>query len=231
MIVSENIVSFLKIQPRVTVGFSLGKDSLCCATILRNLKVEYIPIYFYIVPDLEFIEKTIILYEKLLNIKIIRLPHPMMYDFLRHQDFQYPKMIDYLEAANLPKLTFEQLTNCYLESIGEENLFDVVGMRACESFNRRKYFQKYSTGIRHDERKIFPIFNWSKGDVLKYLSVNKIPLSDDYKIWNRSYDGMKYQFLIGVKNHYPEDYKKIMEYFPLLDVEIFRYEQNKKYFK
>ena len=224
------ISDFLLREKRCTIGFSTGKDSLSCAVICRNLGVEYIPFYFYLCPDLEFVEKSIVLYERVLGIKIIQIPHPVLYDFLRHQDFQPPKMIQYLADQKLPKLTFEDLIFCYLESIVDHReYYDVVGMRASESFNRRKFFEKHA-GVDHKERKIYPIWNWNKSDVLQYLTDNKIPLSDDYAIWNRSYDGMKYQFLFGVKKHYPNDWLKLLEYFPLLEAELFRYEQNRKYF-
>jgi predicted phosphoadenosine phosphosulfate sulfurtransferase len=119
---------------------------------------------------------------------------------------------------------------CHLQNIGDNSkYFDVVGMRAAESFNRRKFFEKRK-GIDQDGFKIYPIYDWKKGDVLQFLADNKIPLSDDYAIWNRSYDGMKYQFLFGVKKNYPNDWNRLLEYFPLLELELFRYEQNRKYF-
>ena len=229
--INPEIFDLLKQQQKVTLGFSGGKDSLACAVILKALEINFIPFYFYLCPELFFVEKTLTTYEKLLDIKIIRLPHPMLYDFLSHNDFMPPPMIEYLCSLNLPKLTFENLVDCYIRSTGDNNIYyDIVGMRASESFNRRKFFKKKQNGIDHITKKIFPVFDWNKSDVLQLLKEKNIPLSDDYKIWNRSYDAMKYQFLFGVKKHYPEDYEKIKEYFPLIDLEIFRYDQNKKYF-
>jgi hypothetical protein len=225
-----DIIALLRLEKRVTLGFSTGKDSLACAVILRNLGIEYVPFYFFPCPELEFVARTIEKYETLLGVKIVQMPHPMLYDFLRHQDFQPPRMVDYLEAADLPKLTFADLVRCHLDSIGDSReYFDVVGMRASESFNRRKFFERKG-GIDEKEKKVYPIYDWNKGDVLRFLEENKIPLSDDYLLWARSYDGLKYQFLFGVKKHYPDDWKTLLGYFPLLEVELFRYEQNRKYF-
>jgi 3'-phosphoadenosine 5'-phosphosulfate sulfotransferase (PAPS reductase)/FAD synthetase len=231
MNVDSEIVSLLKQEKKVTLGFSTGKDSLACALICRNFEIEYIPFYFFLCPDLEFVEKSITKYEKLLEIKIIQIPHPVLYDFLRHQDFQPPKMIEYLADQNLPKLTFEDLVFCHLDSVGDSRrYYDVAGVRASESFNRRMVFKKRGGGIDIENKKIYPIWDWKKSDVLDFLTANNIPFSDDYMIWNRSYDGMKYQFLFGVKKHYPSDWLKLLEYFPLLEAELFRYEQNRKYF-
>lgn len=228
--VNKDVVKFLKDQETVTLGFSTGKDSVCCATILKKLKVKFIPFYFYQCPDLTFVNQTIKMYEEIFEVHIIQLPHPMLYDRLRHQDFQTPAMIEYLQEYEIPKLTFEDLIYTYLESKNDYKLYyDVVGLRAAESFNRRKIFEKEGY-FNHKKRKIFPIADWKKHDVIDYLNYNKIPLSNDYKIWDRSFDGLKYQFTIGLKKYYPEDYEKLLEYYPLLDLELFRYETNRKYF-
>lgn len=64
---------------------------------------------------------------------------------------------------------------------------------------------------------------------MNYIDKNNLPQTDDYKIWNRSFDGMKYQFLFGVKENYPDDWQTILEYFPLTELELKRYEFNRQY--
>lgn len=228
MNVDENIKDFLKQKKKVTLGFSTGKDSLACAIICRNLGVEYIPLYFYHVPDLDFVNENIRMYEKMLNISVIQLPHPLLYDSLRHQNFQPPKMIDWMPP--FLNMDFNDLIEIYLADIGDKNkYYDVVGARANESFNRRMVFRKYGS-IHEHSKKVYPIYNWSAKDVSNYILSNKIPFSNDYNTWNRSFDGLRYTFLHGIKKDYPNDYKKIQEYYPLIEIEFFRYEQNKKYF-
>lgn len=226
--IDKEIAFFLKQQKKVTLGFSTGKDSLACAIICRNLDVEYMPLFFYHVPDLEFVNENIRMYEKLLNIKIVQMPHPLLYDSLRHQNFQPPKMIDAMPPFS--NITFEDLINIYLADIGDNNdYYDVVGARANESFNRRMVFRKYGS-IHEHSKKVYPIHNWSAKDVYDFIVENNIPFSNDYNTWNRSFDGIRYTFLHGLKKDYPKDYEKIREYYPLIDLEIFRYENNKKYF-
>lgn len=228
--VHKDILEFLKNQKKVTVGFSTGKDSVAVTTILINAGIEVIPYFFYHIPDLDFVEENIRLYEKTFGFEVIRMPHPMLYDYLRHQDFQPPKMIDYLSEIEFPKMHFSDLVDIHLASIGDSNkYYDAVGERAAESFNRRMVF-KTRGFINEAEKKFYPIADWKKDDVLSYLKKNNIPLTKDYGIWNRSFDGLKYQFLFGVKKNYPNDWKKILEYFPLIELELFRYEANLKYF-
>jgi 3'-phosphoadenosine 5'-phosphosulfate sulfotransferase (PAPS reductase)/FAD synthetase len=228
--IPDSVIELLRAQKRVTLGFSGGKDSLACALLLRELDVPFTPFYFYIAPSLAFVEKSLTYYERFFDMRVVRLPHPMMYDFLRHQDFQPPDSVVDLAGVEWPKASFERICDKYMQhTTGEMGFYDVVGMRACESLNRRMVFRKIGH-VDDSRRKIYPIAEWAPRDVLAYIDACGCKLSDDYKIWNRSYDGLKYQFLFGVRDHYPGDWQLLKEYFPLLELELYRYEQNCKYF-
>lgn len=226
--INNKVRELLLEQSEVTIGFSSGKDSVCALSLILKLGINVTPFYFYVFPDLEFVEKTLRMYEKFFNINIIRLPHPMLHDFIRHQDFMNENMFEFIDEMNIPKETFESLIEKYFNKINKSiPKYDITGERASESFNRRMVFKKY--GYIH-KNKVKIIADWNKEDVLSYLNKNDIPLSKDYNIWNRSYDGLKYQFLFGVKKHYPNDFKKIKELFPLIELDLYRYETNIKYF-
>lgn len=229
MKVDQEIVEFILKQKKVTIGFSLGKDSLACALILKDLNIDFIPFYFFHVPDIDFIKKQIDYYESVFKREIIQMPHPMLYDRLRHQDYQFKLVANEMANIDFPKMTFEDLINIHLIDENDDGeYYDVVGMRSSESFNRRMFFKK--NGAIHDKnKKIYPIHNWKNQDVKDYIASKNIKLTDDYNIWNRSWDGLKYQFLFGVKDNYPNDYEKIKDFFPLIDLELKRYEFNLGY--
>lgn len=100
---------FIDNPPPYTLGFSTGKDSLACALILKERGYQFTPYFFYHCPDLDFVNRNIEMYENVLKIEVIRLPHPMLYDYLRHQDFMSPSMIEYLSSVDIPHLSFEDL--------------------------------------------------------------------------------------------------------------------------
>ncbi len=227
---NKKVVDLIQKEGCVTLGFSTGKDSLACAVLLKKMGIEFIPFFFYHCPELQFVERNIELYERLLKIKVIQMPHPMLYDYLRHEDFQPPAMINFLEDRGLIKCSFEDMMNVYFLNINDRRqYYDVVGQRASESFNRRMVFKKQGF-INHNTKTISLIADWTTKDVMNFLAAENIPLTDDYKIWNRSFDGLKYQFLFGVKEHYPDDWQIIKEYFPLIELELYRYKQNIKYY-
>jgi tRNA(Ile)-lysidine synthase TilS/MesJ len=58
---------------KVTIGFSTGKDSVVGLDMLLKAGIEPIPIYFYCVPGLKFIENNLKMYEEHFGIKIGQL--------------------------------------------------------------------------------------------------------------------------------------------------------------
>jgi hypothetical protein len=54
---------------------------------------------------------------------------------------------------------------------------------------------------------------------------HKCKLPIDYHLFGRSFDGMDYRFLKPIKDNFPKDFEKILEWFPLADLEIFRAEK------
>jgi len=221
-----NVAELAKNQniDNVTIGFSTGKDSVVGLSLLKKANINVIPIYFYIVPGLEFIEKNIALYEKLFDVKVIQLPHPILYDYMRHQDWQsWQKTVD-MSQIKLKKTTFKYLTSRYLETknLNSTFIYDCNCMKAADSFNRRILLTK-KPYICEENKIIYLTKDFTDKDIFSYLKENNIPLTDDYKIFGRSWDGLSYHFLTGVKYYYPNDYEKIKQMFDLIDIELFRY--------
>jgi 3'-phosphoadenosine 5'-phosphosulfate sulfotransferase (PAPS reductase)/FAD synthetase len=80
--------------------------------------------------------------------------------------------------------------------------------------------------ISYNQLKYHPIWDWKKRDLIDCFNKHKIKLPIDYKLFGRSFDGLDLRFLMPLKKHLPNDYKKILEWFPLAELEIFRYERS-----
>lgn len=228
----KDAVDFLKQSgiKKVTLGFSCGKDSLICLDILRRADVEVIPIYFYIVPGLEFINDNIKMYERHFGIKVVKLPHPILYDYVNHQDWQTLDRTKDLLEYDLDKETFESLREWYLSEdlgIDADSIPDVAGIKMADSLNRRLMIRKIGY---HDKpkNKLYLAKDFTNNEVYDYLKLRGIPLTPDYKLFGRSWDGLNYHYSFGVRKSYPKDWAKIKEYFPLIELEILRYEQFKR---
>ena len=51
-----------------------------------------------------------------------------------------------------------------------------------------------------------------------------VSLTDDYLMFGRSFDGIDHRFTSIIKQEHPEDYAKILQWFPLVELELLRYE-------
>ena len=214
---------------KATIGFSTGKDSVVGLDMLIKAGIEPIPIYFYIVPKLEFVENNIKLYEDHFGLKIARMPHPILYDYINHQDWQPYHRCVTMGAFDLGKISFTMMNEMYLKANNiTEVEYDCNCMKMADSLNRRLVLSK-SPDVDKDKKIIHLTKYLTDKDIFEYIKTNGIPLTDDYKIFGRSWDGLSYHFLYGVKKFYPKDYELIKSYFPLIDAEIFRYKLVKKY--
>jgi len=63
--------------------------------------------------------------------------------------------------------------------------------------------------------------------LLSEIERSGIKLSVDYKIFGRSFDGLDYRFLAPIKKHFPRDWQRLCQWFPLAEAEIYRYERAK----
>jgi hypothetical protein len=191
-----------------------------------------IPIYFYICPDLKFIDENIKLYENHFNIKIVQLRHPALYSHLGCADWQPWDKVLYMDQIAIKSHKFSDIIRKYLQNKGllEKYQYDCNCMKESDSLNRRILLSKKSF-IDRDKKIIYLTKKFTHKDIFAYIAENKIPLTKDYEIFGRSWDGMSYHFLTGVEKYYPEDFETMKKYFPLIEAELYRYKLYKKYGK
>ena len=75
-----------------------------------------------------------------------------------------------------------------------------------------------------EESNLLPDLGPKKTEVYRMLSVAGLPLPIDYEVWGRSFDGFDVGFLAGLRKHFPADYRKVVDAFPLLECEFYRKE-------
>ena len=201
--------------------------------MLKN-NIEVIPVYFYICPGIEFIEENIRLYERFYGIKVIRLPHPMLQDFINYTHFQplhKAKFIDQFYAKGDQYQSFQGIMQWYFKKEGISCEYDVNCMKMADSINRRLFLRKLPD-IDHDKKVIYLGKYLRNSEIWPYLKENKIPITRDYELFGRSADNLlNYQYIINIKKEYPDDFNTIKSYFPFIELEILRYESYLKYYE
>ncbi|WP_051386167.1 hypothetical protein [Actinokineospora inagensis] len=206
---------------RVLLGFSRGKDSLAAWLAMREAGITVVPYHLYLVPGLQFVEDSLKFYEDFFGTRIVNLPHPSLYRWLNSFLFQPPERCAIIEAAQFPEPTYEELADLLRNDLDLPRAWNADGVRAADSPNRRMAMVTHGP-VREHLRKVSPVWDWRIADVRAALARHSCPLPPEYDWFGRSFDGLDYRFLKPIKDHAPEDYARILEWFPLADLEIFR---------
>jgi 3'-phosphoadenosine 5'-phosphosulfate sulfotransferase (PAPS reductase)/FAD synthetase len=206
------------------LSFSMGKDAICAWLAIRDQFTRVVPYYLYLVPGLEFIEDGLQYFERVMGCRIWRLPHPGLYRMLNGLVFQPPERCAIIEQAELPDFDYEDINRILKEDLAlPAETFCATGVRAADSPLRYLHFKR-NGAINWKQRKFYPVWDWRKAHVIEAIRNAGIKLPVDYQWFGRTFDGLDLRFLYPIKQHAPADYQRILEWFPLAELEVFRYE-------
>jgi hypothetical protein len=224
-----SIVRDLCGHDKALLSFSCGKDSWAAWLSARD-SFDFTPYYLYLVPGLEFVDDYLDYAEQKLGKRIIRLPHPAFYRWVNGLVFQAPERIRIIEAVGWPAFEYDDMREAVIEDCGlPANCWVADGVRAADSPMRRASLLK-SQGVSPKKRYFHPCWDWNKARLVDELNAANVKLPIDYQLFGRSFDGLDLRFLIKIRKELPRDYATILDWFPLVDMEIARYEfcQRKK---
>lgn len=219
---SAAIVDMLKAEGRpVFLAFSRGKDSLACWLVLREAGVPVIPVHLTLVPRLRFVAESIAFYREWFGTRIVELPHPSFYRWLNALMFQPPERCQVIESCDLPEPDYDELNDMLRADHKLPQAWVCDGVRAADSPNRRMAMTTYGP-VKWNTRRVSPIWDWRIADIRGTLAKHACPLPVDYDWFGRSFDGLDHRFLAPLREHAPDDYARILDWFPLADLEFFR---------
>lgn len=208
----------------ILLAFSLGKDSIAAWIALRDY-FEIQPFYQYMVPGLEFIEESIDYYERLMKRRIFQYPHPILWGMIQDFVYQPPERCRFIEAAQLPEYDFKDMRVWACQMAGwDENTMYATGVRAYDAPYRRLMIRKHGP-ITRSERKFHAIWDWSLDDIVDALQTNRVKLPASYRVFGSSFDTLTARYLVPMRKHYPQDFKRLLDWFPLADLVCFRYDK------
>ncbi|GAB3873820.1 hypothetical protein ACFQ1S_30430 [Kibdelosporangium lantanae] len=219
---SEQLLTELAAEGNpVLLGFSRGKDSLAAWLAMREHGIPVVPYHLYSIPGLKFVDDSIAFYEDFFQTRIRQYPHPALYRWLIEYVFTPPERCAIIDAAELPEPPFEDLAEYLREDLGLPNAWNADGVRAADSPMRRMAMSVHGP-VRENLRKISVVWDWRIADVRAALKRHACPLPVEYEWFGRSFDGIDWRFLAPIKQHAPDDYARILDWFPLAELEILR---------
>lgn len=215
---SNLLFDIVKTQSKVTdsviVGFSGGKDSIVtldlCFKYFKNVK----PFFMYLVPNLSFQEKMLSWYEKKYQTEITRIPHQTLSDMLhfgifRNQDLTFPRTC---------------MNDVYNYMRIENNIWWIAaGERIDDSLWRRAMI-KHSSSIDEQRGRFYPVAYWNKNEIMQYIKFHKLYLAEDSKKIGFSFRFVSGREMYLLKQYFPDDYKKVLKFFPYAEAAEKRYE-------
>ncbi len=214
--------------PEVLLGFSRGKDAIAAWIAMDSQWDRIVPVYHYLIPGLEFEEESLTYFEKAFGSKIIRLPAPATYRMLRNLTFQAPENCSIVEGFNLPTYAYSDLWDHVRQLANAAGAIAATGTRAAESAVRRMCVRKHGA-LNPTKREFWAIYDWKMDDVVAAITKRGLKLPVEYRYFGRSFDGIDYRFMAPMKKHFPRDYARILEFFPLLELDLKRREYAKRH--
>jgi 3'-phosphoadenosine 5'-phosphosulfate sulfotransferase (PAPS reductase)/FAD synthetase len=200
------IAKALKNEPLLLM-FSTGKDSIvACDLMFKHHEGPKTLVFLYFVDGLEIKERVLRFYEDRWNTKIIRRP----------------------SADSLKMLTGKKIKLSDIEA-GLRKEFNatwtVWGIRRSDSMQRMAIIGKTDRGIDERNRKLYPIGWWKPSEVYSYCKFNKLVLPIEYQHgFKRDFSNPDGDALIYLRNTFPNDYKKVIEKFPICEQMVWKVE-------
>jgi hypothetical protein len=222
---SEEVIAEVRREnPRCMISFSTGKDAIGAHLAIRDHFDEVVPYYLYLVPGLEFVDESLDYYERhLFGRRIIRLPHPSLIRMLNGFVFQPPERCKVIEELDLYEHDYEDIAESIREAEGlPPETMTATGVRAADSPIRYSHFKKRGA-INRNKLTFAPVFDWNKERLFGAIQRSGVKLPVDYRLFGRTFDGIDLRFLYPIKQHFPRDYQRILDWFPMADMELFRY--------
>ena len=214
-ILYDPIKTMSKITDDVIVAFSGGKESVVvldmCFRYFKNVK----PFFMYICPNLSFQEKTLEWYEKKYQTEIIRIPHMDVSEFFHYGSFRIP---DY----SFPIVSINDIYQYVrLES---DMWWIAAGERINDSIVRRAMMKK-SGSIDVQRGRLYPVSGWKKQEVKDYIKFHNLYLGADSRKLGFSFKSLWGKELAMLKNHFPDDYYKVLKLYPFAAAGVKRFEE------
>lgn len=211
----DQIKTQSQITDTVIVSFSMGKDSIVTLDLAKKYFKTVYAFFMYLVPDLEFQEDMLKRYEDFYDIEILRVPHFENADFYRFGSFREP---DYTVPRVKIRAVYEhirQQTGAYWIAGGEKISDSIV----------RRAMLKHSGSIDIERGRFFPLTYWRNKEVLNYINAKKLIYPRINRELGFSLHSLQGKELYKLRELYPNDYERVLEFFPEAQAGVLKYEK------
>lgn len=196
------------------MSFSGGKDSVVVLDLCARHFKKVHAFFMYQVPGLSFQEATLRWYEQRYGIRIHRVPHPELAEWLRLGLFRH-------EDYGVPSVSFNDLYHYVRVQTGA--WWIAAGERIADSIWRRA-MMKQSGSIDRKRGRFYPVAYFRKQDVLAYVAQRRLKVSAESRYLGHSFRSLEPEEMYLTRLHYPADFAKIERWFPFVGAAVAKFE-------
>jgi phosphoadenosine phosphosulfate reductase len=204
-----------KVSRRVLVGFSGGKDSVACLDLCTRHFDQVEAFFMFLVRGLELQEDTLRYYERKYGIRIHRVPHFMLSEWLRYGVFR-------VEDFEIPIISTRDVY-CYLRE--RTGLHWIAGGERIADSTVRRAMLKRSGSIDASRGRFYPLSDWSKPDVMAYIRQRRLVVGQESRYLGFSFRSLAGKELHMIRQQFPSDFRRICAWFPMAEASVRQYEQ------
>jgi hypothetical protein len=207
----------------VILAFSRGKDSIAAWLALREAGVEVLPYHMYLVPELRFVDESLAYFADFFGCgPILNLPHPSLYRWLDALVYQPPERCAVIDQVGIYAPEYTEINPMVREHFGLPPDTPVCnGVRAADSPNRRMAVKVHGP-VNEKAATTQIVWDWKIADVRAAIAKHSVQLPPDYKWFGRSFDGIDARFTSKLKLYAPDDYERVLSWFPFADLDLYR---------
>lgn len=92
--------------------------------------------------------------------------------------------------------------------------------------NRRVMLRTYQDeAINEKNKKVYPLSTYKNTDIIEYIKAEKLITPEKYgNSQSSGTDITDMNYLLFLRNHYPNDLKKVIDEFPLVERKLYEYD-------
>lgn len=195
------------------VGFSAGKDSWAtldlAAPLVRAAGGRLVGWFMYFLPDMDCMRGHMEAARRRYRIDIIQTPHFDTARLLRTAVARNPIRDIEKRVRNVRYIDCEGMAK---KLAGIE--WVATGQKAIDSLERRGMLKKCNA-VNTDQCRVYPLAWWNNTDVKTYNARARLPQPPQFGDKRSSGMGLTPAALRYLKEHWPRDYERVCEVFPL----------------
>lgn len=196
-----------------------GKDSIALLHLLYPHFDQITCVFMYVVKDLEHITKYMhYINKKYPKARIIQIPHFALFSYIKTGHLGH-RQNEKQRLYNLSDLT---------DNIREKTNIQwaVFGFKQSDSMNRRVMLRTYQDeAINEKNKKVYPLSTYKNNDIIEYIKAEKLITPEKYgNSQSLGTDINDLNYLLFLRNNYPNDLKKVINEFPLVERKLYEYD-------